>query len=259
MLVLTSTARSCTRHASRMMSGRAFHPCRTFAAGLRSSIHFSVCAEERSLKGDFSGWHCNNGIIYSKHPRPMCVDLDSASLGCSRSGLVCCVVLCTCLYPCLVSVSLPESLSFQLPPPDRDLQTVLALWQQPTAPIARPQTWLDKQVYCSTSVAQSHTVSSAVSVLTTVLNECMICRQCSRCGSDQRQLWRGPLGSGWAAITATPAVALALRLLLTQASIMMLLQLPTLKHVCTCLAQAHTISSVPKIAGGQDQSVIGPM
>ena len=70
MILLASTARSGMRHASRMMSGRALHASNTTDASFICTI--PAYAEDRALKGAFSGWYCDNGIIYSKHPRLMC-------------------------------------------------------------------------------------------------------------------------------------------------------------------------------------------
>ena len=53
----------------------------------------SPSAEERSLNGDFSGWSCNNGIIYSKAPARSCANKIPI---CSMTCVLAC---CICLFP----------------------------------------------------------------------------------------------------------------------------------------------------------------
>ena len=163
---------------------------------------FPAYAEDRSLKGAFSGWYCDNGIIYSKHSRLMCAlnaTLHSPARRSLADGLCCLPVAFVpyrknieqhkCPYPTFFIHSC-------------NVQTALTLWQQPPAAMA------------------------------------------------------GGPGSGWAGTAARPAPTLLLWQLLTQASTMMPLQRPKLKHVCTRLPSTYIIIPfVPKIAVCQDHGV----
>ena len=55
-------------------------------------------AEERSLNGDFSGWSCNNGIIYSK----------ALAHTCAKNAPICPII---CVLPIASASFLPSLIS----------------------------------------------------------------------------------------------------------------------------------------------------